>query len=103
MKKHTKIYLDAFGLSTGDSIPSEISGQPANDIHHIIARGMGGRNGLDRIENLMAVTRDEHLQYGDKKKFMKSLFQCHKFYLELKGVDFDKKWIDEQIERYSIH
>jgi len=41
MKKHTKIYMDHFGYGIEDFITSEISGQQATQIHHIIPRGMG--------------------------------------------------------------
>ncbi len=57
MKPHTKIYLDYFGYYEGDFIPSEVSGKPAVDIHHIIPKGRGGK---DEIGNLIALTRDEH-------------------------------------------
>ena len=60
MKKHTKIYLNHFKLEQGDYIGSEITGAPAQDIHHIIPRGMGGSKNKDYIENLMALTRKEH-------------------------------------------
>ena len=103
MKKHTKIYLKSFRLAPGDLIVSELSGSVANDIHHIISRGMGGSKYLDRIENLMALTRREHEVYGDKKQHMVGLFKSHKEYLISRNVEFDEKWIDEQIERYSIH
>lgn len=61
MKKHTKVYMDHFNYSKGDYIQSEITGLPANDIHHIVPRRMGGNDAADHITNLMAVTRSEHL------------------------------------------
>ena len=64
MKKHTRIYLDKMGYDECDFIPSEISGARAVDIHHIIGRGKCGE---DRIENLIALTRTEHIKYGDEK------------------------------------
>jgi len=60
MKTHTKVYLNHFKLEQGDYIGSEITGAPAQDIHHINARGMGGSKDKDYIENLMALTRKEH-------------------------------------------
>ena len=56
MQKHTKAYMKAFGYEIGDYIPSEISGLPAVDIHHIDGRGKG----KDVPENLIALTRKEH-------------------------------------------
>lgn len=83
MKNHVKIYLSHFGYSEGDFIPSEISGEQAVDIHHIEARGMGGSKSKDVIENLMALTREEHIKYGDKKQ--------HKDYLKGIHLSFMKK------------
>ena len=68
MKKYIKIYMDYFEYEEQDFIPSEISGKKATDIHHIEARGMGGSKNKDCIENLIALTREEHLKYGDKKE-----------------------------------
>ena len=90
MKKHTKIYMDYFGYDIGDFIPSELSGRRANDIHHIDARGMGGSNDKDVIENLMALTRSEHELYGDKPKFVEELRQKHFQFMESKGVFFER-------------
>lgn len=77
MKKHVRIYMKYFGYGIDDIIPSEISGLPANDIHHINRRGMGGSNNKDNIENLMALTREEHIEYGDKKKYKELLREIH--------------------------
>jgi hypothetical protein len=77
MQKHTAIYMDFFGYSEGDFIPSELSGQPAVDINHIDARGMGGSKNKDNIFNLMALTREEHIKYGDKKQHKEFLREKH--------------------------
>lgn len=87
MKKHTKIYFDYFGVdydpvSGWHNCVSEISGLPAIDIHHIEARGMGGSRTADRIENLMALTREEHEKYGDKKQYREYLQKIHNNYTE---------------------
>lgn len=72
MKKHTKIYLEAYGFDISDFIPCEICEAKAVDIHHIEARGMGGTK-KDSINNLMALCRECHLYYGDKKEFKEYL------------------------------
>lgn len=64
---------------------------------------MGGSKEADRIENLMALTREEHIKYGDKKKYISFLFRKHKAHLIRKGIIFNQQWIDEQIERWSIY
>lgn len=86
MKKHTQVYFDYFDVDydpvTGwHNCKSEISGDPAEDIHHLNRRGMGGSKTKDNIENLMALTRDEHLKYGDKKQYMDYLKQIHADYI----------------------
>lgn len=82
MTKHCKIYMAYFGYDTSDFIPSEISGKAANDIHHIERRGMGGSKDADNIENLMALTREEHLKYGDKKEQKEYLKSVHLAFME---------------------
>jgi len=68
MKKHTKIYFEHYGYDISDFIACEICAAKAVDIHHIDARGMGGTN-KDNINNLMALCRECHIYYGDKKEF----------------------------------
>lgn len=88
MKRHTKIYMDAFGYDVSDFIPSEISGLPAVDINHIKCRGMGGdpTGGKDVIENLMAMTREEHIEYGDKVQHVEWLKDIHYAFMAKHGV-----------------
>jgi len=78
MKSHTKIYFKYFGYDVTSFIPCEICQKMANDIHHIHARGMGGSKKMDNIENLMAVCRECHIEYADKKHYLDFLTQIHK-------------------------
>ena len=76
MKAHTKIYLQYFNFKIPEDCFCEVCGNYANDIHHIEARGMGGTKQKDSIENLMALCRKHHLQYGDikhKKDYLKEI------------------------------
>ena len=98
MKTHTKIYLEAFGFTDTDFIPSEVSGHKAVDIHHIIGRG---RLGTNRIENLMALTREEHLQFGDKKHYMVALLTIHETNLMVNDIEYDKAWFKKMISKYE--
>jgi hypothetical protein len=82
LKNHTKVYLNHFGYIGEDFIPCEVCGARAVDIHHIEARGMGGTKKADTIENLMALCREHHLQYGDKKQYIEYLKTKHKQKLE---------------------
>jgi|TARA_Y100000310_G_scaffold118355_1_gene117235 5-methylcytosine-specific restriction endonuclease McrA len=75
MKKHVKLYMRHFGYVEGDFIPSEMSGKLAVDIHHVKFKSQGGK---DVIENLIALTRDEHDRAHFKKEpyiYAKELFE----------------------------
>lgn len=98
---YKEIYIKAFGYSKEDFIPSEISGRDAVDIHHIHRKGSGGSKKLDRIENLMAVTRKEHIDYGDIVEFKSWLYRIHKKQMILNNVQFDLEWINAQIKKYA--
>jgi 5-methylcytosine-specific restriction endonuclease McrA len=86
LKKHTKIYLDYFGYYPGEHIPCEVCGTTAVDIHHIKSRGMGGSSTKDFIENLMAVCRECHHEYGDKVQHYDYLNNIHQ----------EKLWLQSQ-------
>lgn len=77
MKNHTKVYLKHFGYGGEDFIPCEVCGNRAVDIHHIECRGMGGTSKKEDINNLMALCRSCHLEYGDKKQYMDFLREKH--------------------------
>ena len=86
MKRHTKIYLDFFGYNISSFIPCEVCGERANDIHHIEARGMGGKNDFaDVIENLIALCRKHHIELGDKKQFEDELTDIHFEFMRVNG------------------
>lgn len=73
MKKHTKVYLDYFGYGEQDFIPCENCGNRAVDVHHIDGRGPG----MDVIENLMGLCRDDHNRAGREKEFNEYLRIIH--------------------------
>lgn len=80
MKKHIKIYLDYFGYSGHEYMPCEIPGcgRRAVDVNHIDSRKMGGdpTGSKDKIENLMGICREHHVEYGDikdKKEWLKEV------------------------------
>ena len=78
MKNHTKIYFKHFGYDVSDTILCEVCSAVAVDIHHIRRRGMGGSNTADDITNLMALCRQCHIHYGDKKQHIDFLTDKHK-------------------------
>ena len=71
--------MQAFGYSEGDYIPSEISGLPCTDVHHILPRGRGGK---DNIENLVGLTRDEHDLAENKTYSQEYLQDIHNKFME---------------------
>ena len=77
MKNHTKVYFKAFGYDTNSWIGCEVCGATAVDIHHIESRGMGGSKHADTIENLMALCRECHVEFGDKKHYKELLVATH--------------------------
>lgn len=101
MTNHFKLYLDAFDYDISDTILCELTGMVATDIHHIQRRGMGGDNTMNRIENLMALSREAHLKYGDVVSKKAYLYRVHKRNLEACGIEFDEAWINQQIEKYE--
>ena len=92
MKKHTKLYMSHFKYDKSDFIPCEVCGCKAVDIHHIEARGMGGTNTEETIENIMAICREGHLRFGDKKQYLQFLKDAHKYFLDFRMpfIDNDK-------------
>lgn len=87
MKSHTKIYLTFFGFKIPSDCICEVCGAPAVDINHIQARGMGGnpKGDKDDIENLMAMCRYHHLEFGDVPSTKETLKQIHLDFMRYNG------------------
>lgn len=77
---HRKIYFDFFGYAHGDIVICEITGKPAHDIMHIDPRGMGGRDSVNKIENLMAGVRIAHNFF--EGIFKEELTEQHLLFME---------------------
>jgi 5-methylcytosine-specific restriction endonuclease McrA len=60
MKPHVKKYTEYFGYSGFEYMPCEICKKPANQVHHIHPRGMGGSKQKDYIENLLGCCFECH-------------------------------------------
>lgn len=114
MIDYKKVYFDYFGYKQGDFMPSELSGEAAADIHHIHRRGMGGDKTKPRIENLIALTREEHTEYGDLKHYKAFLYKKHLDFLfereytlyenqdESNKPTYDNAWLLAQIYKYEF-
>ena len=77
MAKHIRVYEDFFGCRD-----CELTGLPGGDVHHIVAKKMGGSKLRDNIENLMALNRTAHEYFGDKKQFKEWLQEWHEEYMK---------------------
>jgi len=98
---YKQIYFDAFGIDADDHttfVPSEISNMASVDLHHIIGRGRKGEN---RIENLIALTRIEHIELGDKKEYMAMLLKIHRAFLRNNGVHFSEEYFTQKLAIYD--
>ena len=95
MKKHTEVYYNAHGypLHADTYVPSELGSGRAQDIHHLVTRE-------DRIENLMAVSREEHEAIGEKKHLTYFLLLIHKMHLDRNNIPYDINYFVKQMPRY---
>lgn len=87
MQKYQQTYIKGSGHDINDptilnNIVSELSGKRADDIHHIKYL----MTGVDRqdypFERLIALTRDEHNKFGDKKQYFDYLLWAHYLYID---------------------
>lgn len=101
MQPYVKLYMTSLDYVIDDFVPSELSGHRCVDVHHIEARGMGGTGDYDRIENLMGLTRSEHIKYGDKEQYMVFLYENHRSFLKANGVLFSEEYFEQKIKQYS--
>lgn len=93
---YKKVYYKAFNypMHQDTFVRSELSGNRAVDIHHICTRE-------HRIENLMALTRNEHTLFGEIKSQMVFLLKRHREVLIEFKIDFDNDWFNSKIMIYE--
>lgn len=105
MKNHTKIYL-SFMLNEGGLDPHECvcevcskgGGSALNlDINHIEPRQSGGTKREENINNLMAMCRDCHLNFADKKHLKESLILIHRQFMKTFTAMFKYKPTEEEL------
>lgn len=78
--KHTEVYDSFFGTSPGNRV-CELTGKSPADVTHIHAAGMSADISKHRISNLMALCREAHLYFGDKKEYYEFLTIAHQDYI----------------------
>lgn len=86
MQKHTKIYMNHFEYDIAEDVFSELSGSPAQDIHHIHGRGKG----KDTIDNLIALTREEHNDCHNELISKETLNMIHQSFIQKHENDHRK-------------
>lgn len=84
MQKHVENYMDYFGYGIDDYIPSELSGLPCVDIHHIIKRSQGGSD--DPETNLIGLTRKEHEKAEASIYSKEYLLRKHKEFIKSRNI-----------------
>ena len=57
--------------------------------------------GKNRIENLMAVTREIHTEYGEIKSCMATLLRRHRDVLTMRKIPYDREWFRSKIKQYA--
>jgi hypothetical protein len=93
MLNHIRLYHDYFGIEPHSPRRCELTGRTSRtDIHHIEARGMGGRD-MDFIENLICVCREAHIFFGDITRFKPFLKEAHDMYMN-DGIPFNDREIE---------
>jgi hypothetical protein len=100
MSDYKIMFLKFYGYTKADTIPCAVCLKPANDIHHIQRRGMGGDKSLDRIDNLIPLCSEHHSQLGDRKQFKAMLYSLLIKQLTNQGFK-DLNWIHNQITKYE--
>lgn len=81
--KHVRVYDKYFEIGPHNRRRCEISGTTRMaDVTHIDASGMGGRDSVHVIENLMCLRRDLHELFGDKSEYKDQLREVHAQYME---------------------
>lgn len=81
---YKKLYLDFFGFKVATDVFCEIPhcGRIGVDVNHIDCRGMGGTSAAEDINNLMAMCREHHIEYGDKKQWKEFLQIVHEKFIK---------------------
>jgi len=100
MSPHKVIYFKHFGYTEGDYIACEMCCKQAVDVHAIQADGSGGRPSKSThiIENLMAVCRKCHEDWGGNTDMYFHMYEKHRQTLVQHGVKFDEELI-QQLKR----
>ena len=101
MGEHKETFCEFYGYKEGDFISDAITGEPAVDVHAICASGMGGNENMNRIENLIPLTRSHHEFYGGPVQYKAMLYKLVLVMLIRSGKDFDMEWLMGQILKYE--
>jgi hypothetical protein len=90
-------YRQAFLLKEEEQLISEISERKAIGLFHII----GGENGVNRIENIIALTKQEQGDYLNKADYKSYLLKIHRDRLIEKEIHHNGRWFDHYISKFD--
>ena len=74
---------------------SEINGRKAFSVYKIIPEYH------NRIENIVALTKKQSIEWINKKNLIWNLFSMHRQHMKEYNVEFDNDWIEEQMAKYA--
>lgn len=107
MKQYTRTYLIAINELTDDNntfIECECCGMRATEIHHILNKNRLIEHGIldrkDNIENIMAICRSCHNEWGDKDGYISILFKTHLDFIS-KHTKVDNEFVNSLIRHYE--
>ena len=107
MKNYTRTYLTVINELTDDNdtfVPCECCGGRSTEIHHILNKNRLIEHGIlnlkDTIENIMAICRGCHDEFGDKDGYLPILLKTHSDYIS-NHTEIDMDFINALIRHYE--
>jgi len=108
MKRHIRIYMNAFEYAEDDRKPCEVGKYltgtfscEIDDIHHIEPKRMGGRKNVDMdvIENLIGVCRSHHDDCDSQRYDQLTQYIMHLSTLQDYGIPFSVENLKPIVKR----
>lgn len=107
MQQYQKTYFDGMGYGeiNFNDITSEVSGQVCRgtnfDIHHIKFTEYHVPRQEYPVERLILLTREEHIKYGDNKKYFDWLLWSHHMTMTYRNIEFKIRYLPDHVFYWS--